>query len=156
MAGVQTKETVLEVCITAQNEDLSAAEFDALAYIEICCVRELPEFGSEVEFLSEHCIDGTELTGVGFSSGAETETTYTYMASCEAQNFLRNNAKSRDSFAMRKVYPDGTASTTPTTIYTRARIGGWMDGGGDGEGFHTHTVTFKLSQDPVFVVPAAI
>ncbi len=156
MAGVQTKETVLQICTTPQNDDLNAAEFAALTYIEICCARELPEFGNEVEFLSEHCIDGTELTGVGFSSGIETETSYTYMPSCAGQSCLRTNAESKDSFAMRKRYPDGTVALTPTTIYTRVRIGGWMDGGGDGEGFHTHTSSMKLSQKPVFVAPAAI
>ena len=154
--AVQVKETTLSICVTASNSDLDAAGFAALTYIEICCPQTLPEFGSETNFLSEHCISGEELTGVGVSSGMETEIPYFYQDACAGQAFLRNNVGGMDSYAIRKVYPDATTTTTATTIYARVKIGGWTDGGGDVDGFHTHTSSLKLSQDPVFVAPAAV
>lgn len=154
--AVQVKETTLSICVTASNSDLDAAGFAALTYIEICCPQTLPEFGSETNFLSEHCISGEELTGVGVSSGMETEIPYFYQDSCAGQAFLRDNVGGMDSYAIRKVYPDATATTTATTIFARVKIGGWTDGGGDVDGFHTHTSSLKLSQDPVFVAPAAV
>lgn len=154
--AVQVKETTLEICVTAQNADLAAAGFAGLTYIPICCPQSLPEFGQESEFLSEHCIDGTELTGVGVSTGMETEVPYFYQADCAGQTFLRSNVGGMDAYAVRKVYPDATVTTTATTIYTRVRIGGWTDGGGDVDGFHTHTSSWKIAQDPIFVAPAAV
>ena len=154
--AVQVKETTLSICITPSNTDLDAAGFAALTYIEICCPQSLPEFGQETEFLSEHCISGEEITGVGVSSGMETEVPYFYQDACAGQAFLRNNVGSMNSYAVRKTYPDATTLTTATIIYARVKIGGWTDGGGDVDGFHTHTSSLKLSQDPVFVAPASV
>lgn len=158
--AVQVKETTLSICITPSNADLDAAGFAALTYIDICCPQSLPEFGRESEFLSEHCIDGTELTGVGVSTGMETEVPYFYQADCAGQAFLKDKglsgANTMDAYAVRKVYPDATVTTTATTIYTRVRIGGWNDGGGDVDGFHTHTSSWKIAQNPVFVAPSAV
>ena len=156
--AVQIKETTLQISTALpQNEDLTATEFAALTYVDICCPQSLPEFGQETEFLSEHCISGEEITGVGVSTGMETEVPYFYQADCAGQTFLRENVGGHNAYAMRKVYPDGVAGvTTATTIYTRVKIGGWSDGGGDVDGFHTFTSSLKMAQDPVFVAPAAV
>ncbi len=160
--GVQNKGILLEISIAApQNNDLTASEFAALTYVPICCASELPEFGNETEFLSEHCISGEEIIGVGASTGMETEVSYFYRASCQGQQFLRENSVSGstdmlNAYAVRKVYPDGTDDATPSTIYSRVMIGAWSDGGGGVGDFVTHTSSWKMAQDPVFVEPEDI
>jgi len=156
--GVQNKGIELEISTAApQNEDLTEAEFEALTYVPICCASELPEFGNETEFLSEHCISGEEVIGIGAATGMETEVSYFYRADCAGQTFLRDNSGvGMNAYAVRKVYPDGTADFTASTIYSRVIIGGWNDGGGGVDDFVTHTSSWKMAQDPVFVAPAAI
>lgn len=155
--GVQNKGIELQISVAApQNEDLTASEFEALVYIDICCASELPEFGRETEFLSEHCISGEEVIGVGAATGMETEVSYFYRSDCAGQNFLRNNEGGIDAYAVRKVYPDATPTTTATTVYTRVRLGGWNDGGGGVDDFVTHTSSWKIAQDPILVAPEPI
>ena len=44
--AVQIKETTLQISTALpQNEDLTATEFAALTYVDICCPQSLPEFG---------------------------------------------------------------------------------------------------------------
>lgn len=156
--GVQNKGIMLQISVAApQNVDLTEAQFKALTYIEICCPTELPEFGNETEILSEHCISGEEVVGIGAATGIETEVAYFYRDACAGQNFLRNNSKDNiNSYAVRKIYPDGTPTKTASTIYSRVMLKAWNDGGGDVSGFITHTSSWKIMQSPIFVTPAPI
>lgn len=156
MAGVQALETKLQICITPQTADLTAVQFAALTYIDICCLSEVPELGTETEFLSEHCIDGTELTGIGAKTGMETEVSFFYTAGCEGQKFLRDNGGKNTSYAVRLTYNDATATTTPTIIYAQVKIGGYVYGSADKDSFIPHTSSWKISQDPILFAPTTI
>lgn len=157
--GIQNKGVKLEISTALpQNADLTAVQFAALTYVEICCVSELPEFGQETEWLSEHCISGEEIVGIGAGTGMEIDIPYFYMSGCAGQSFLRTQGLSPtlNAYAIRKVYPDATSPATPTTVYSRVRIGAWNDGGGGVDDFITHTASAKIVQNPVFVAPAPI
>lgn len=158
--GVQNKGIQLQISVTApKNTDLTAVEFAALTYIDICCPSELPEFGNETEFLSEHCISGEEIIGIGAGTGMETEVAYFYRATCAGQTFLRTQAgaASLNAYAVRKIYPDAVAgATTPTTVYSRVMIGSWNDGGGGVDDFVTHTSGWKIAQAPILVAPGPV
>lgn len=158
--GIQNKGVKLEISTALpQNTDLTAIQFAALTYVEICCVQELPELGGETEWLSEHCISGEEVVGIGANTGIEIDIPYFYQAGCAGQTFLRTQglAPSLSAYAIRKVYPDGVAgTTTPTTVYSRIRIGAWNDGGGGVDDFITHTASAKIVQTPIFVAPGPI
>lgn len=156
MADVQVLGTKLQICITPQNGDLTAVEFAALTYIDICCASELPDLGTETEFLSEHCIDGTELTGIGAQTGMETEVTFFYKAGCAGQKFLRDNAGQNVSYAIRETYNDATTTKTATIVYAQVKLGGYVGNAGDVGEFITHTSSWKISQDPIWVEPTNI
>lgn len=156
MAGVQALETKLQICITPQTADLTAVQFAALTYIDICCLSEVPELGTETEFLSEHCIDGTELTGIGAKTGMETECSFFYKAGCAGQKFLLDEQGKNISYAIKLTYTDATPTTTPTIIYAKIKIGGYVFGSADKDSFIPHTSSWKISQDPILVAPSAI
>lgn len=158
MAGVQNRGAKFEICITPQPTDLTEAAFAALAYVDVCCVSELPEFSVEANLLTENCIDGTRLQGVGADEATDFEVSVFYMANCAGQGNLRTIAMAKDgqAYAVRKVYSDGNASQTATTVYARVIFTGFNDGGGGIDEFVTHTFSGAVQQDPVFVAPAPI
>lgn len=157
--GVQNRNAAFEICLTPQASDLTDNQFDQLTYVDVCCLSELPEFGSEAELISANCIDGTKLVGVGADSDADFTLSVFYMSDCEGQDELRDMALAKDgvAYAVRKVYSDGvTGTTSPTTVYARVVWTGFNDGGGGIDDFVTHTFTGAIRQGPVFVKAAAI
>ena len=54
-----------EVCVTAQSDDLDAAEFGALTYVPVCCLQETPELSSAANIVSENCISGERIRMAG-------------------------------------------------------------------------------------------
>ena len=155
--GLINKETKVQICTTAQNSDLTQSAFEALTYVDICCVTEVPQIGAESEIVTQFCISGEENTAVGASSGSEFEVTVLYKSACAGQDTLRNAAGSQDAFAMRVVRPDGVAGvTTPTTIYTRGMITSKMFGSGDINTMIADVYGVKITQPPIFIKPAPV
>lgn len=161
--GIINKGSTLAICATPQNEDLTEAQFAALAWVDICCPTELPTFMQESEIVSEFCISGEEITAVGASTGAETELTVFYMADCVGQDHLRTafaaNQNSTVAYAVRKQLPDGvTGESTATTVYSRILVTS-RSVAGNGGGVNdlvTDTYGWKIVQPPILVKPTTI
>ena len=147
-----------QVCVTPQNEDLTPVQFAALDYVDVCCLQETPEFSSEANIITENCISGERIVGVGADDGTDFEISYFYDSACTGQDELRTLglAKSSTSYAVRKIYADATSTTTPTTVYARVMFSGFTDNGGGIDDVQSHTVSGSVLQGPVFVEPTAI
>lgn len=154
MARQLIKGTLVYVSSVPQPEDLTQLEFEALTWELICCPNSAPQFGQEAEVISEFCISGEEVTFVGASSGMETEVSVYYDSECEGQQILRSGYEK--AYAFKKTYGDGTSTTTPTTVYTRALITTQPDTEGEINDIASHVYGMKLTQPPIFVLPEAI
>lgn len=157
--AVGNRGTVVSICATAQDTDLTATQFAALDYVEICCTEEVPEFSSESNMQTGNCISGERLSWVGADAESDFEVVYYYQSSCVGQATLRGLAlaKSDRAYAVKKVLNDGVAGVTaPTTSYARVILGGFSDGGGGIDDAVMHTVSGSIIQGPVFVAPAPI
>jgi len=148
-----------EVCVTPQNEDLSPSEFAALTYGNVCCLQETPEFSSAANIISESCISGERIRGVGADEDSDFEVTWFYDKACLGQDTLRGfgNAKSSTAYAVRKVYADAVAGvTTPTYVYARVIFSGYTDSGIGIDDVQTQMVMGSVIQGPVTVKPVAV
>ena len=157
--AVGNRGTVVSICATAQQPTLTAAQFAALTYVEICCTEEVPEFSSEANMVTSNCISGERLSWAGADAESDLEIVYYYQSSCVGQATLRGLAlaKNGQSYAVKKVLNDGVAgTTTPTTSYALVVLGGFSDGGGGIDDAVMHTVSGSLIQGPVFVAPTPI
>lgn len=148
-----------EVCVTPQNTDLSPIQFASLDYVDVCCLQETPEFSSAANIISENCISGERIRGVGADEDSDFEVTWFYDSACAGQDNLRNFglAKTSQAYAVRKVYSDGVSSvTTPTTVYARVIFSGYTDSGIGIDDVQTQTVSGSVVQGPVTVKPAPV
>lgn len=148
-----------QVCITPQTEDLTLTDFAGLVYVDVCCLQETPEFSSEANIISENCISGEKIRGVGADDDSDFEVTFFYDNACVGQDNLRTLglAKSSLSYAVRKVYNDGVPTvSTPTTVYARVIFSGFVDAGIGIDDVQTQTVSGSVVQGPLFVKPAPI
>lgn len=155
MARQLTKGTQIFVASVPQPTELTQPQFEALTWELVCCPNSSPAFGEEAEIVSEFCISGEEVTFVGAASGMETELSVFYDNECEGQDILRE-AFEGQPLAFKKEYSDGTATRTPTTIYTRALITTLPDGDGEVNDIVTHAYGLKLVQKPIFVKPEVL
>jgi len=156
--GTLVKGTVVSVCATPQNEDLTQAQFEVLNWVEVCCPNAMPTFSEEAEIVSEFCISGEEVAAVGASSGAETELTVFYQAECEGQDILRESYGGNTALAFKKEYNDSQnpVTTTNTIIYTRALVTSWGDNDGGVNDFILNTYGLKIAQPPILVKPEPV
>lgn len=147
-----------EICTTPQTSDLTAVQFAALTYIEVCCLQDTPTLASTNSIISEDCISGEKIRLVGASEDSDIEVVYFYDSACAGQTSLRGLglAATRSAYAVRKVYGDGTSATTPSTDYARVIFSGFSDDGVGIDDVQTHTVSGSIIQGPVFVAPAPI
>lgn len=147
-----------QVCVTPQNTDLTPVQFAALDYVDVCCLQETPEFSAEANIITENCISGERIIGVGADDGTDFDVTYFYDSACAGQTNLRDIGLARTSvaYAVRKIYANGTPTTTPTTVYARVIFSGFTDNGGGIDDVQTHTVSGSVVQGPIFVNPAPI
>lgn len=148
-----------QVCVTAQTGDLDAAGFGALTYVDVCCLQETPELSSEANIISENCISGERIRGVGADNDTDFEVTWFYDNACTGQDNLRTFglAKSSVTYAVRKAYADGVAGvTTPTYVYARVIFSGYMDSGIGIDDVQTQGVMGSIVQGPITVKPAAV
>lgn len=152
--GYLVKGSTVWISPTPMNEDLTQAEFEAIPWVPVCCPATSPSFSEEAEVVSEHCISGEEVSAVGASTGAETELSVFYQHDCEGQDIVRDSFGGIDAYAYKKEYNDAPAGMTNTTIYTRALVTGWTDGGEGVNDFITHDFTLKIVQPPILVKPA--
>lgn len=148
-----------QVCTTAQNSVLDATQFGALTYVPVCCLQETPEMSSEANIISENCISGERIRGVGADEDSDFEVTWFYDSACAGQDSLRTFglAKSSSTYAVRKVYADGVAgTTTPTYVYARVIFSGYTDSGIGIDDVQTQGVMGSVVQGPLTVKPAPV
>src|SRR5690606_39147449 len=156
--GHLVKGSTVWISLTPENEDLTQSEFEAIAWVPVCCPATSPSFSEEAEIVSEHCISGEEVSAVGASTGAETELSVFYQHDCEGQDIVRNAFGGSSAYAMMKDYGDSPnpSTTTSTVIYTRVLVTGWTDGGEGVNDFITHDFNLKIVQPPILVKPEPI
>lgn len=155
--AIENKGTRLYVCATPQNTDLTAAQFAALVWSEVCCLTDVPALGESYAAITAMCMDGTKLSGVGSAEDATFDASVFYQAGCAGQKTLRDNTGSVDNYAFKLERADGTATQTPTTIYVRAKLTGKSLGSNGGaDEFTADTYTQTISQGPLFVEPQPI
>lgn len=156
--GHLNKGTMLYVSPVPQNSDLTEAQFEALTWVEVCCPNSSPSFSEEAEIVSEFCISGEEVAAVGAASGAETELSVFYQHDCVGQDIIREAFGGESALAFKKVYADSPnpATTTNTTIYTRALVTSWGDAEGTVNEFLVWTFGLKIAQPPILVKPEPI
>ena len=148
-----------QVCVTPQDSDLTVVQFAALTYVDVCCLQETPEFSVEANIITENCISGERIVGVGADDGTDFEVTWFYDSECVGQDNLRTigTAKSSQSYAVRKVMADGvTGVSTPTTLYARVIFSGYSHGGIGIDDVQTETVSGSVLQGPIIVKPAPV
>lgn len=159
MAGVSFRDFKFGVCTTEQPSDLNAVGFGGLTYVDVCCLAEVPEFSSQLNVITENCIDGSRLTALGADEPADGELTVFYVDNCLGQEELRDMALAKDGkiYAVQKLYSDGVSGvTTPTVEYARVMFTGFTSGSGGIEDFVQHTFSFTIQQGPLLVEPASI
>ena len=148
-----------QVCTTVQTADLTAMQFGALTYVDVCCLQETPELSSEANIISENCISGERIRGVGADNDTDFEVNWFYDNACAGQDSLRTFglAKSSATYAIRKVYADGVSGvTTPTYVYARVIFSGYKDSGIGIDDTQTQGVMGTVVQGPLTVKPAAV
>lgn len=153
------KGQLFQVCVTPQSADLNAAAFAMLTYVDVCCLDETPEFSSESNIISETCISGERIRGVGSAEDSDFTVSWYYDSGCAGQDALRGlgQAGTGLTYAMRKVYADGASGvTTPTTIYVRGIISGYTNSGIGIDDVQSESVTGSIVQGPLVVKPAAV
>lgn len=147
------------VCVTPQNADLTPIQFAALVYEEVCCLDETPELASESNIISETCISGERIRGVGAAEDSDFTLSWYYDSACEGQDDVRamGQAGTDQVYAIRKVYADGVAGvTTPTTVYARVIFAGYTNAGIGIDDVQGESVTGSVVQGPVVVKPAPV
>lgn len=155
--AIENKGTLLFVCETPQNTDLTAVQFAALVWDPICCLTDVPALGESFAAITAMCMDGTKLSGVGASEDSDFDISVFYESDCDGQDVIRDNVGSNNNFAFKLTRSDGSATTTPTTIYVRAKLRAKSLGSNGGaDEFTADTYTATISQGPLFVKPAAI
>lgn len=147
------------ICVTAQTDDLTPIQFAALTYIDVCCLDETPEMASEANIISETCISGERIRGVGAPTDSDFTLSWYYDSACVGQNNARGFGQAADGkiYAVRKVYADGVSGvTTPTTVYARVIFSGYTNGGIGIDDVQGESVTGSIVQGPIVVKPAAV
>lgn len=150
---------LFQVCTTPQSAELTPAQFAALTYVDVCCLESTPEFASEANIISENCISGERIRGVGAPADSDFEVTWYYDADCAGQTALRalGLAGSSETYAVRKVFADGRSGVrTPTTVYARVIFSGYTNSGIGIDDVQPETVSGSLVQGPIVVRPAAV
>jgi len=158
MADQLNMDGTLYVCATVQNSDLNQAAFAALTWVEVGKLVTLPQVGYETNIVTQSYVN-TDFSddAKGYMNGMASEVTVGRDPSDAGQDILNTAAESRDRYAFKREYADGTATTTPTIRYFRALVSSSVDAGGGGEEFDNQTYGIKVTgQKPITVEPTAI
>lgn len=151
----------LYICATAQNSNLSQAQFEALTWVEIGSIVNFPQVGEEVSMPSQSYVDrGRTVFRKGVFTGIAAELTLGYDYANAGQDALRtagDHVKNKYAFKKEKVDSPNSATTTNTVVYFRAIVSPITDTGGGNEDFDNLTYTLQITdQAPIWVEPEAI
>lgn len=154
---ILNKGSKLYVCAVPQNSDLTAAQFAALTWEEICCPNGAPSISETYNQITGQCLSGKRHTAAGSLEDSSFDIPAMYEEDCVAQDTLRGMVGDNNYYAFRLDRSDATDTRTATKIYTRAAVTGVVYGSDTGvEDWVVDTYTASIQQSPIFVKPAAI
>ncbi len=127
MANIKTATgATLAIGTVLATPNGTQAEYEADSYTAIGDLAEVPEFGdqrSAVKFTA--LSDGRTRTARGVADAGETEITYAHLTADAGQEALKAafaaTSQATDEFNFRVQFAD-TITTSPTTLYFRARV----------------------------------
>lgn len=155
--AIGNKGTLLGVCVTPQNSDLSNSAFEALTYVDVCCLTDVPALAETYSSLTAMCMDGTKITAVGSAEDTTADISVYYVSTCVGQDTIRDANGSGNDYAFKLTRSDATSGFTATTIYFRGKVTSKNLGSNGGvDEFTADTYTVTLTQGPILVKPTAI
>lgn len=144
------------VCATAQDDDLTQAEYEALTWVEIKGIGSRGESGSNTNIVNYDTWD-TDVTqkakGITDAGSPELEVART---PSDAGQVILNTAAQANSvnYAFKEVRNDTPAGgSTPTIIYNRGIVTGPKRPGGRNEDFDLEVFTLGYNQKEIVVDP---
>lgn len=137
--------STLGICVTPQNENLTATEFAALTYVDIANVGALGERGANTNIVNYDTWNTeTTLKGKGITNAGDPQLEVAVDNDDAGQIALKAAGLSRsDNYAFEVTRPDGSVQ------YLRGLVTGPNEPGGRNEDFVLHTYTLALNQLPV-------
>ncbi|UXM94646.1 hypothetical protein N5853_11135 [Bartonella sp. HY329] len=146
------------ICTTPQSKDLTQSEFEALTWLEVKNIGQLPESGSTTNIVNYDTIDTTVTQKAkGMTDAGSGTLELALVSSDESYLALVKAARSNYNYAFKRELADAPSATmTNTVLYNRGLITGPATSGAGVEDFVTATFTFGYNQQEIVVAPKAI
>jgi len=156
MADSVNKDGKLYICATAAEGDLDQAAYEALTWVEVENIVELPVFGVTENILTQNYIAGNSGKRKGNKNGADTTLVLGFDSAKTGQAAVRTAAATKFTYPLKRELNDKAtaAATANTIIYTRAVIGIGEYSGGASEDFVHITHPIGIDQTPIMVASA--
>ncbi|MDP9809355.1 hypothetical protein J2W42_002203 [Rhizobium tibeticum] len=160
MANKATKKgSKVYVCATAQNADLTAGTYAALAWVQVGKVGNIGDFGSTSTTNTYNTLDeAVSQKQKGTANAGDPQIEVASVFDDAGQVILRDfgNPLNQDNMAIKIERNDGGEGMTNTIFYSRGVVSGPLYPGGGSDDFELERFTIGLNQLPVRVDPADI
>lgn len=147
MADMTNQDGQFAICETVQETDLNQAAFEALTFVDVENIVNVPALGYTENIISQDYLN-KDLSGKrkGFKVGTEEELLCGYDPAATGQTAVETASATKSNFAVKRTLQDGTV------IYSRAIIAanGGIQGGG-GEDFTNISWMIAVNQLPIVV-----
>ena len=155
MGGIINKGRRFFYCATAQPDDLTQAEYEALTFVEVGQVVTVGETGAAANVVSQDYW-GTEVTQkrTGIINAGDPTVEVGEDLTDAGQNGMRTVANDGNFYAFKIENPLLAGQTTPTTYFNRGLVLGPVTNNGAVEDWSNHVFTLGLVQEQI-IVPAA-
>jgi hypothetical protein len=138
----------LFICVTPQNEDLTATQFAALTYVQVNKVGSIGERGISTNVVSYDTLDtNVSSKGKGITNAGDPQVEMAELLSDPGQQAMRvaGAPDVPDAYAFKVEFTDGSME------YLRGLVTGPNKPGGRNEDFRLNTYTLALNQQPLDV-----
>ncbi|MFN4160640.1 MAG: hypothetical protein ACK4FW_01430 [Stenotrophomonas sp.] len=138
----------LFICVTPQNEDLTATEFAALTYIQVKKIGNIGERGINTNIVTYDTYDTqVSLKGKGITNAGDPQVEMAEVLTDPGQVAMRAAGAPDvpDAYAFKIERPSGEVE------YLRGLVAGPNTPGGRNEDFVLNTYTLALNQAPITV-----
>tara|TARA_R110000851_G_scaffold200201_9_gene351356 strand:- start:1434 stop:1904 length:471 start_codon:yes stop_codon:yes gene_type:complete len=156
MSGEINKGRKLFICETAQADDLTQTEYEALTWVEVANVVTIGETGSNVNVVSQD-YHGTTVTQkrAGINNAGDPTVEVGYTPADVGQIALNGVANNGDYYASKMEMDDNPGGTSDTIKYNRGLVLGPVHTNGGVEDWDNRTYTLGLVQLQIAVAPVA-
>lgn len=138
------------------NSDLDQAGFEALTWLDVLHHATLPAMGNTETINAYSPLNGVDQHFKGNKTAGNNDFEYRVDVDSTGQDMMRTAGASNDDYAIRVTMADGTATTTPTIFYSRAKVAEVRQKeGGDNDPMVDMT-TLGFNQAWIRVAPTAI